>query len=79
MNVNNKIPRQYSIVKLVEGSYEQEAFMSFGLNSTLIFLGEIPNMPGHCIILEYSKICSDTRIHAFWHTDNFVECTEEEV
>jgi hypothetical protein len=39
-----------------------------------IFLGEIPNMPGHCVIAEKMS----GKIHAGYHTESFIELTSDE-
>jgi len=40
----------------------------------LLFLGEIVGMPGHCVVV-------NKKGHTLWgyHTDNFVQLTEEEL
>jgi hypothetical protein len=42
---------------------------------TFIFLGEIPNVPGHCLIADLYT----GEVSGMHHTDNFREATEEEV
>jgi hypothetical protein len=44
----NKTLRQYSLVKLKDDIKEEEYP---NLKGRLIFLGEIPNIPGHCVIV----------------------------
>jgi hypothetical protein len=40
-----------------------------------LFLGEIVNMPGHCAV-----VCSQTgRTYIGYHTEDFIELTEDEV
>jgi hypothetical protein len=39
-----------------------------------IYLGEIPNMPGHCVVLDLKT----GRMFAGYHTDNFVELSDDE-
>lgn len=63
------IPRQYSIVKLIP--YPGVNNIS-SLCDPIIFLGEIPNMPGHCVVY------SNKQITIGWHTDNFKEIPENE-
>jgi len=41
---------------------------------SLIYLGEIPNMPGHGVFAGGSG-----KIHIGYHIDEFVELTEDEV
>lgn len=60
------IPRNFSLVKSKH---------DFGDNNKIfIFLGEIPNMPDHCIVAR-----KDGSFLFGYHTDNFVELTEDEV
>ncbi len=40
-----------------------------------IYIGDIAQMPGHCIVLDYKT----ERIISGYHTDNFIELTEDEV
>jgi hypothetical protein len=40
-----------------------------------LFLGEIVQMPGHCVLINIRT----NEIHTGFHTDNFIELTEEEV
>jgi hypothetical protein len=76
MSKKPKIPRKLSLVKfdfknLPEECHDQYPFLP---SSSYIFLGEIPNMKGHCIIGK-----KDGSITWGWHSDNFVELTDEEV
>lgn len=68
-----KIPRKNSLIKCTDKvicgllKIKEEDF--------LLFLGEIPNMPGgHCVI-----VTPNGKIVWGYHTDNFVELTEDEV
>ena len=71
--------RQYAFVVFDKEScgtdmYEKHYKEKFE-NKLFIFLGEIPNAPGHCVLADL-----DTgKIEGMWHTDNFREATEEEV
>jgi hypothetical protein len=40
-----------------------------------IFMGEIPNMPQHCIILDPTS----SKKYVGYHTENFVELEENEI
>lgn len=72
-----KKPRHLSLVKFDLGSLPvgcRDKY-PFEPNVAYIFFGEIPNMPGHCIVAH-----SQTgRMFTGYHTENFVELTEEEV
>jgi hypothetical protein len=54
--------------------YDQFYKEKFG-NNSFIFIGEIPNAPGHCVIYNFRT----ERIEGMYHTDNFREATSEEV
>jgi hypothetical protein len=47
----------------------------FKKDEAYIFLGEIPNMPGHCVIAGRTS----GKIHAGYHTESFVEIPDDEV
>lgn len=74
-----KIPRQYSLVKFdydsVPTEYHKYYKKTFKKNDTWIFFGDIPNQQGHCILMH----AKTKKFEAFWHTDNFIELTDEEV
>lgn len=64
-------PRQYSLCKYV-GRPSAGVFLE---KDTYVFLGEIPNMPGHCVVLNHRT----GKVYSGYHTDNFIELTEDEV
>lgn len=66
-----KIPRVMSLVK-VPNSGES---LSFTPDTAFIFFGEIPNMPDHCVVMGYES----KKFYAGFHTDNFIECGDEEI
>lgn len=55
--------------------YERDYEHNFPINGKFIFMGEIKQMPGHCILCNIKT----GKIIAGYHTDNFIELTEEEV
>ena len=71
-----KIPRKLSLVKFdfdtIDIKYHSQ--YPFSRHEHYIFLGEIPNMNGHCVIGH-----KNGAITFGWHTDNFVELTDDEV
>jgi hypothetical protein len=71
-----KIPRKLSLVKFdivrVPRGFRRK--YPFRAGMTYVFFGEIPNMPGHCIVADYET----GKIHSGYHTDNFIELGEEE-
>lgn len=70
---SKKSPRPLSIVKAV--NIDSAWRYGWGNGETFIYLGEIPNMPGHCVLY---RISAEKILYAF-HTENFVELTEEEI
>ena len=45
----------------------------FKYNETVLILGEIEHMPGHCAVV------ADGKIYYAYHTDDFVKLSEDEV
>ncbi len=74
-----KMPRIMSLVRVSDEANDAYVKQLNGPHPLqglrLLFLGDIPNMPGHCVLLDHRT----NKIHATWHTDSFVELTEEEV
>ena len=71
-----KKPRQYSLVRwahehLTPGMKAKYPFKEKGI---YIFFGEIPNMPDHCIVADRKT----WKIYSGYHTDNFLELTDDE-
>jgi len=66
-----KMPRQYSMVKCI---FSNDLFSK---EKTYVFLGEIPNMPGHCVVVEYSDKAA--KVFTGYHCDNFIELAKDEV
>lgn len=72
-----KEPRQYSIVKFDYDALpvDYHSGYPFVPNKMYIFFGEIPNMGGHCIVMD--RFTSEMFVG--YHTENFVEMTDEEM
>ncbi len=70
-----KIPRQYSLVKFNYEDIPVDYRFSYPFkpDRPYVFLGEIPNMPGHCVVAEHPKGI----IYSGYHIENFVELTED--
>jgi hypothetical protein len=75
-----KIPRQYSLVRVSDWyakwtkEHTQTGKKCPLLEAKLVFMGEIPNMPGHCLVMD-----KDTGKPFFgYHTDDFIELTDKE-
>lgn len=47
----------------------------FKKEEVYVFLGEIPNMPGHCLVADRKS----GKIHAGYHTESFTEIPDDEV
>lgn len=72
-----KVPRKLSIVKFVTKGFDTDYIRSlpFKESYVYVFLGEIPNMRGRCIVMNYKSGC----IFSGYHTNSFVELTRDEV
>lgn len=55
--------------------YFLDKFENKGKSILFIFLGEIPNVPKHCILGDLNS----GKIIGIYHTSNFREATEDEV
>ncbi len=75
--VQPEIPRQYSLVKFDYDSMPVEYHKSYPFikDQSYVFFGDIPNMPGHCVVVN----AKTGQVHSCYHTDNFIELTEDEV
>lgn len=71
------IPRQFSLVRFNLGDLPDEDFAKypFKRNRVYVFFGEIANMPQHCVVADRET----GRIYSGYHTDNFVELSDDEV
>jgi len=47
----------------------------FAEHDRFVYLGDIVQMPGHCVVVRLR----DDKVFTCYHTDNFVELTEEEI
>jgi len=66
-------PRQYARVEF-ECPEEHRQHYPFDRDETFIYFGEIPNMPGHCVVLSDK----DKQFHIGYHIENFREWDDEE-
>jgi hypothetical protein len=71
-----RIPRKLSLVKFdfSRGPRGSRRRYPFRAGKSYVFFGEIPNMPGHCVVADHRS----GQIHAGYHTDNFVELKYDE-
>lgn len=80
-------PRPYSFVRfkfedVYEGNLSFYTHFQLEKNQRLIFISEIANMPGHCIITKTTRNkdgSESVRTYTGYHTSDFVELTDEEV
>jgi hypothetical protein len=73
----NPIPKTMSLVKCVLRQEEIDKYdYPFNRNSRYVFLGEITNMPGHCVVMNFEE---DGKIIPGYHTEDFAELTEDEL
>ena len=74
--MNQVVPRQYSLVRFHLGELDPSWWdkYPFVQDESYIFLGEIPNMPGHCVVIDHKT----GKIHSGYHIENFVEIPEED-
>ena len=69
-------PRRYSLVRfrfqgLPKKFHRKYPFTEAGV---YVYFGEIPNMPGHCVVADHRT----GQIYSGYHTENFVEIPEDE-
>ena len=70
-------PRFLSLVRFDYAGLPKEYHDGYPFNpqATYIFLGDIPNMMGHCVVMD----SSDGKFFCMYHTDHFKEIPEDEV
>jgi len=75
-------PRNLSLVRFILsekfGGFYEKAY-PFKAGTNYLFVGEIPNMTGHCVIMDVSANVGRPLLYIGYHTDNFEELTKEEV
>lgn len=54
---------------------DQHMHYPFTERDVFVYLGDIRQMPGHCVVVRMS----DNVVFTAYHTENFVELTEDEV
>ena len=70
------IPQALSLVRFDFQSMpvEYHAKYPFAEGRSYVFFGEIPNMPGHCVVADHQT----GQIYSGYHTENFVEIPRDE-
>lgn len=73
--MKRKLPRKLSLVKFDYDNVpkSQHHYYPFKKGKAYLFFGEIVNMPGHCAVAAHGGT-----VYFGYHTDNFVELTEDE-
>lgn len=71
------VPRKLSLMKFEPENIgsKAEGQLPFSRGQTYVFLGELENMPGHCVVVEHHS----DRAFSGYHTDYFSELGEDEV
>jgi hypothetical protein len=68
-----RAPRELSLVKVAPRANGKR--YPFARDLPLVYLGEIPNLPGHCVVAG-SKT---GRVYSGYHIETFVELSSDEV
>lgn len=68
-----KVPRQYSLCRFDFDSFPKDFDVDraypFKREHSYIYLGEIPNMPGHCVVVGHD----DGRIYSGYHNVSYAD------
>jgi len=72
----NRVPRVNSLVRYADWyiNWANGNGLKFTAQDQFIYLGEIPNMKGHCIAVRQH----DGKMMIGYHIENYVELTEDE-
>lgn len=68
--------RQYSLVRFRFDSIPSEYHdrYPFTPEGVYVYFGEIPNMPGHCVVADHKT----GRVYSGYHTESFAELPRDE-
>ena len=72
-----KMPRKMSLVKFDFSDLEERYVVQYKKTfdeECYVFMGEIVNMRGHCVVVSHRT----GKVISGYHTDNFIELTEDE-
>ena len=76
---NNKKIRPYTLCKFNPTNLSPKEIKlyeyDFKVGQVVLFVSEIANMPGHCVIVDIE----DEKIYVNYHTSDFTELNEEEI
>ena len=69
-------PRQYSLVRFRFDSLPKEYLTRYPFtpDGVYVFFGDIPNMPGHCVVADYKT----GQLYSGYHTESFEEVPGDE-
>jgi hypothetical protein len=72
----NVVPRQYSLVRFRFDLLppDNHGRYPFAPDGEYVFFGDIPNMPGHCVVADHKS----GRIYSGYHTESFAELPPDE-
>lgn len=70
-----KNPRKLSLVTFKLPDPKLKNKYPFHPGQVLVYLGEIPNMKGHCVVADIQT----GKIHTGFHIENFCEASEEDI
>jgi hypothetical protein len=75
--MRGRMPRKLSLVKFDFDGLEKRFHgkYPFKPGRVYVFLGEIANMPGHCVVADHTT----GRLYSGYHTENFIELSRKEV
>lgn len=71
-----KVPKKLSLVRFDAPwlSPQQRRAVPFTKSGVYLFLGEVANMPEHCVVMDYKA----NRTYVGYHTDNFIQLADDE-
>lgn len=70
-----KVIPPYTLVRWdVSNEIMDQYYSKYSKNENFIFISEITNMPGHCMLFDFAT----RELIGPYHTDNFRICTDEE-
>ena len=72
MKINTMVKFDYNTLPI---EYKEEYIKTFPENEVYIFMGDIEQMPGHCILCNFKT----GKMIIGYHTDNFIPLTEDEI
>jgi len=81
MSDTTRTPRQYSYVRYnvetLSADYQAhfvQGHLQFSPQHRYIYMGEIPNMPGYCVVAD-----DDGNFYTGYPIENFIELTDDEM